>query len=524
MAALRDLRARCRLLATLVLVAAACLMSAPAQAATGCALNDPEGDLRRFFPELTAFRTHYVTFERQGTGGHEELGRRLGDRLDPVYETQDVPYTLYVVDEGGERAGYVFGANQRGTFSNIQVIAVTGARLELKDIYLQKIRSPAWEAFKSEAFRKELLSVPFERYPTLAGCYAQGECRDAPLRDPSEGKASEDFRHIVRALAKLRLLAEILLTPGSWERSYSEEALAEWVALAWDGEPAPEVEREPRFLSTAEVDARGLLRPGDPVLVHVGEPGRIWPLEALELSPVVLDRLGELPVAVTWSTSSASALVLASPGAGVDTAELPVRPSGDVLFGARLVSWGEEAAAISPILGRAMRRGAKVPRVERLPGVFVMPWSVARWVQPSAPVLVAAAKPEAVDALWQRRAKRSPALGSDDHLLVMIDAEGHSAAAPADLGRNLHLVEGPELRAILVRARGASAAFDAAGHRLMEAVDEPLSGLPWLWDAGTETLYEGLSGRPLAGPGAPLVPLVLFEIPSSTWGAIAPKG
>ena len=53
----------------------------------------------------------------------------LGDALDPVYETSDVPYTLYAVRANGKSLGYVFGANQRGTYSNIQVIAVTEADL-----------------------------------------------------------------------------------------------------------------------------------------------------------------------------------------------------------------------------------------------------------------------------------------------------------------------------------------------------------------------------------------------------------
>ena len=158
---------------------------------------------------MTDFSTRYLTFQAQARTPRAPR-QALGDTLDPVYETSDVPYTLYAVRANGKALGYVFGANQR-TYSNIQVIAVTAADLSLKSVYLQ-IRSPLWETFRSEAFSEALSGLSLETYPTLRDCYVEGH--DEGVADPTDGKESGDFRAILRALAKLHVLSSLLLEPG----------------------------------------------------------------------------------------------------------------------------------------------------------------------------------------------------------------------------------------------------------------------------------------------------------------------
>ena len=134
-------RATSRSLLACLTLGVLALTSANAQAVTGCSLNDPERDLRGFFPQMDAFETQYLTFGTQAPRQLKRLGERLGAPLDSIYETLDVPYTLYTVWRGQQRIGHAFGANQRGKYSNIQVIAITDGAFKLRQIYLQKIQS-----------------------------------------------------------------------------------------------------------------------------------------------------------------------------------------------------------------------------------------------------------------------------------------------------------------------------------------------------------------------------------------------
>src|SRR5512138_3856197 len=91
-------------------------------AAVGCDLNDPDRDVRRLFPESTGYKTLYVSIAHQG--GDEMLRRieaRLGDKFKGLYETADVPYTLYQIFKGTTLIGYIHGVNQKGEFGGIQV-------------------------------------------------------------------------------------------------------------------------------------------------------------------------------------------------------------------------------------------------------------------------------------------------------------------------------------------------------------------------------------------------------------------
>ncbi len=70
----------------------------PAWGAVGCDLNDPDRDVARLFPESTGYKTVYTSILKKG--GDKLLvtvERRLGDKFRGLYETIDVPYTIYEI-------------------------------------------------------------------------------------------------------------------------------------------------------------------------------------------------------------------------------------------------------------------------------------------------------------------------------------------------------------------------------------------------------------------------------------------
>ncbi len=100
------------------------LLAAPAvlRAAVGCDLNDPDRDVKRLFPGSTGYKTIYVSIARKGGDALlKEVEARLGDTFKGLYETADVPYTMYEVYKGDELMGYIHGVNQKGTYGGLQV-------------------------------------------------------------------------------------------------------------------------------------------------------------------------------------------------------------------------------------------------------------------------------------------------------------------------------------------------------------------------------------------------------------------
>src|SRR5512136_1552321 len=74
--------------------------------AVGCDLNDPDRDVSRLFPESTGYKTIYVSIDRKG--GEPLLAKveaRLGDKFHGIYETIDVPYTLYEIYANKKKIG-----------------------------------------------------------------------------------------------------------------------------------------------------------------------------------------------------------------------------------------------------------------------------------------------------------------------------------------------------------------------------------------------------------------------------------
>ena len=122
----------------LFLTAAGLLLGAAAlYAAVGCDLNDPDRDVKRLFPESTGYKTLYVSIAKKGG---DELLRlieaRLGDKFKGLFETSDVPYTMYEIYKGADLVGYIHGVNQKGTYGGLQVFLA----LDLNQKKLDEIR------------------------------------------------------------------------------------------------------------------------------------------------------------------------------------------------------------------------------------------------------------------------------------------------------------------------------------------------------------------------------------------------
>jgi len=355
-------------------VAGLLLAATPSPAATGCSLANPDEDIRGFFPAMTHYAVHYVTFQNQAPGAYPALGVAMGEDLDPVYETIDVPYTLYVVNGDGERLGYVFGANQRGRYSNIQVIAIVDPHRALTEVHIQKIRSPAYQVFQGDEFEGALATIPFSAFPKHGDCFRDGRCEDFPVPDPTNGAQVDDFRAIVRALAKLHVVSELLLKPGGSPVPPSDRARAEWIGSI-GGAPSS----RKRLVHPELTDVLASSVPdNERVLVWARPDGaRLFPTRLLARTPVVHGVIDGEPYTVAWSDTSSTGVVYATDRA--------LQMSHDTLFGSRLLVDPGTGSRVS-LLDSETVYGDEVFSLRPAPGVLVLPGSTARRAFPDARV------------------------------------------------------------------------------------------------------------------------------------------
>lgn len=182
-------------------------------AAVGCDLNDPDRDVRRLFPGSTGYKTLYVSIARKGGEPLlREIERRLGDPFKGLFETIDVPYTMYEVYEGDTLAGYIHGVNQKGAHGGLQVFLALDPGGTIRSVYFQKLTSKAAKAFREPAFGKpfEGLSLrDFYAYDVVSGAEALPG-RISGIRNPVPG-AEPDFRAALRAIKKNLILADEFL-------------------------------------------------------------------------------------------------------------------------------------------------------------------------------------------------------------------------------------------------------------------------------------------------------------------------
>lgn len=179
-------------------------------AAVGCDLNEPDRDVKRLFPASTGYKTRYLSLKT--SGGQVLLERvegRLGDKFKGLYETIDVPYTLYDIYKSKEIVGYIHGVNQKGVYGGIQVFLALDAGGSIKSFYIQKLTSRAAKELRSKEFGKQFEGLglkDFEPYDPAAG--------KAPEGSPAAGiraltsKAGKDFNAVMRGVKKNLILMD----------------------------------------------------------------------------------------------------------------------------------------------------------------------------------------------------------------------------------------------------------------------------------------------------------------------------
>ena len=175
-------------------------------AAVGCDLNDPDRDVARLFPGSTGFKTRYVSIKDQGGAALlAKVEARLGDKFHGLYETIDVPYTIYEVLKGTERIGYIHGVNQKGVYGGLQVFVALDPAGVIKAFYFQKLTSRFGKQLRSPEFGKQFVGLSLKDFPPAG--YPE-------IKNPAPG-AEKDFRAALRGVKKNLILMDEFVFGGS---------------------------------------------------------------------------------------------------------------------------------------------------------------------------------------------------------------------------------------------------------------------------------------------------------------------
>ena len=163
------------------------VLALPLRAAVGCDLNDPDRDVKRLFPESTGYKTLYVSIAKSGGEALlKKIEARLGDAFKGLYETIDVPYTMYQVFKGTDLIGYIHGVNQKGRYGGIQVFLALDLEGVIRAFYFQKMTGQYAKVLRGADFGKQFvaLSLPdFDKYDVAAGKAEPGS-RVAAIANP----------------------------------------------------------------------------------------------------------------------------------------------------------------------------------------------------------------------------------------------------------------------------------------------------------------------------------------------------
>lgn len=205
------------LVSTLVSILIVLLMSSGvAWAAVGCDLNDPDRDVARLFPESTGYKAMYVSVQQ--CGGEKllaDIEAKLGDKFHGLYETIDIPYTIYEIYANKKKIGYIHGVNQKGQFGGIQVFLALDLDGRIKSFYIQKMTSQYAGKVRDERFGRQFIGLTlrdFELYDIASG-KASGKVSE--IKNPAP-QAVSDCRAALRATKKnLVLMDEFGYAPQS---------------------------------------------------------------------------------------------------------------------------------------------------------------------------------------------------------------------------------------------------------------------------------------------------------------------
>jgi hypothetical protein len=185
----------------------------PAQvlfAAVGCDLNDPDRDVARLFPGSTGYKTNYVSIDQRGGSALlAQVEDRLGDKFQGLFETIDVPYTLYEIFKGKEKIGYIHGVNEKGQYGGIQVFLVLDLDGVIKNFYFQKLTSRYGKELRDPKFGEQFVGLTlkdFYNYDILTG-KAIGPSGVERIKNPVP-EAEPDFKAALRGTKKNLILVD----------------------------------------------------------------------------------------------------------------------------------------------------------------------------------------------------------------------------------------------------------------------------------------------------------------------------
>lgn len=199
------------------------ILPAKVFAAVGCTLNDPDRDVKSIFPQSTGYKTMVTTLkENGGEKLAKEIEERLGDRLDPLFESIDVPHTFYTVLKGKEVIGYIHGVNQKGMYGGMQIFLALDTKGRILDFFYQKISSPEAKKFKDAKFREQFKGLAlsdFYHHDAMKGTACPDD-KIAKIKDPSE-KSNRDFIATLRGMKMNLILSDKFLLNNMNEKYYS---------------------------------------------------------------------------------------------------------------------------------------------------------------------------------------------------------------------------------------------------------------------------------------------------------------
>jgi hypothetical protein len=179
-------------------------------AAVGCDLNDPDRDVARLFPGSTGYKTNYVAIDQKGGPNLlAQIEDRLGDKFKGLFETIDVPYTLYEIFKGKETIGYIHGVNEKGQFGGMQVFLVLDLDGVIKGLYFQKLTSRYGKQLRDPTFGQQFVGLTlkdFYLYDVQSG-KTRGSSAIEKIKNPGP-EAETDFRAALRGAKKNLILVD----------------------------------------------------------------------------------------------------------------------------------------------------------------------------------------------------------------------------------------------------------------------------------------------------------------------------
>lgn len=197
-------------------------MNTVAWSAVGCDLNDPDRDVARLFPESTGYKTIYTSILKKG--GEKLMSTvesRIGDKFRGLYETIDVPYTIYEIFTNKKKIGYIHGVNQKGQFGGIQVFLVFDLQGTIRGFYIQKMTSQYAAKLRDAKFGKQFIGLTindFGHYDVISG---KSSGKVEAIKNPAP-EAEADFRAALRATKKNLILMDEFVFSAEFNPSIKE--------------------------------------------------------------------------------------------------------------------------------------------------------------------------------------------------------------------------------------------------------------------------------------------------------------